>query len=382
MAADDRTTTRPRSPERIGRYHVIERIGRGAMGVVYRARDEAMGREVALKVLTADIEDDPDIRTRFLREAEAAARLSHPNIITIFDVGEEAERFFIVMELLRGATLKDFLRQGDGPGLERKIDLMVQLAAGLGAAHNASVYHRDIKPGNVFVRADGLLKILDFGVARLASSSMTASGFIVGTPDYMSPEQARGADVDGRSDIFSLGGVFYFMLTGRKPFPASDLPTLFHQIQGEEPPPPVGVDAPAELVEVIMRALAKKREARYQSCQELLADLHVLRHLYPLEVLPAAVASRIAVAGGSNGSIAHLDASAAAVPASGASETEDTVDFQPTSTFNSDDTVTLEAPTWMRRVAGRIDSAISGAFARLGRTSTSASTRPTGMRKR
>jgi serine/threonine protein kinase len=383
MATDDRSTTRPRSPERIGRYQVIERIGRGAMGVVYRARDEAMGREVALKVLTADIEDDPDIRTRFLREAEAAARLSHPNIITIFDVGEEGERFFIVMELLRGATLKDFLKQGDGVRLERKVDLMVQLAAGLGAAHNASVYHRDIKPGNVFVRADGLLKILDFGVARLASSSMTASGFIVGTPDYMSPEQARGAEVDGRSDIFSLGGVFYFMLTGRKPFPASDLPTLFHQIQGEEPPPPVGVDAPAELVEVIMRALAKKREARYQSCQELLADLHVLRHLYPLETLPAAVAGRMVVAGGSNGSMApQLGVVAAAAPASAASETEDTVDFRPASAFNSDDTVTLEAPTWVRRVAGRIDSAISGAFARFGRTSTSASTRPTGIRKR
>jgi serine/threonine protein kinase len=205
MAADERT--RPRSPERIGRYQVLERIGRGAMGVVYRARDEAMGREVALKVLTADIEDDPDIRARFLREAEAAARLSHPNIITIFDVGEEGERFFIVMELLRGATLKDFLKQPEATRIEQKIDLMVQLATGLGAAHNAAVYHRDIKPGNVWVRSDGLLKILDFGVARLASSSMTASGFIVGTPDYMSPEQARGIEVDARSDIFSLGGV-------------------------------------------------------------------------------------------------------------------------------------------------------------------------------
>ena len=125
---------------------------------------------------------------------------------------------------------------------------------------------------------------------------MTASGFIVGTPDYMSPEQARGVEVDSRSDIFSLGGVFYFMLTGRKPFPASDLPTLFHQIQSDNPPPPIDADAPAELVEVIMRALEKKKEARYQSCQELLADLNVLKHLYPVEVLPAAVASRIALA--------------------------------------------------------------------------------------
>src|SRR6185436_11379983 len=253
MSAEE---TLPRkSPERIGRYQVIERIGRGAMGLVYRARDEVIGREVALKVLTADLEDDPEIRTRFHREAEAAASLSHPNIITIFDVGEDADRFFIVMELLRGATLKDFLKQGgETIGLERKLDLMAQLCAGLGAAHNASIYHRDIKPGNIFVRADGILKILDFGVARLASSSMTAAGFIVGTPDYMSPEQARGAEIDRRPDIFSLGGVFYFMLTGRKPFPANDLPTLSRQIQSASMPPPLGVEVPPELTTVIMKA--------------------------------------------------------------------------------------------------------------------------------
>jgi eukaryotic-like serine/threonine-protein kinase len=380
MPADERA--RPRSPERIGRYQVLERIGRGAMGVVYRARDEAMGREVALKVLTADIEDDPDMRVRFLREAEAAARLSHPNIITIFDVGEEGERFFIVMELLRGATLKDFLKQPEAARIERRIDLMAQLAAGLGAAHNASVYHRDIKPGNVFVRADGLLKILDFGVARLASSSMTASGFIIGTPDYMSPEQARGAEVDARSDIFSLGGVFYFMLTGRKPFPASDLPTLFHQIQSDEPPPPIEIDAPVELVEVIMKALAKKREARYQSCQELLADLNVLRHLYPLEALAAAVAGRIVVAGAAREASAPVLAVPTAVASAASPQTDDTVDFRPGASLNSDDTVTLDAPTWLRRVAGRIDSALSAAFARLRGAPSSVSTRPTGMRKR
>ena len=233
MAADDRPrrslarTDRPVSGDRADRPR---RHGRR----LPRA-DDAMGRDVALKVLTADLEDDPDIRTRFHREAEAAARLSHPNIITIFDVGEDADRFFIVMELLRGATLKDFLKQSDAAPIARKLDLMVQLCAGLGSAHNASIYHRDIKPGNIFVRSDGILKILDFGVARLASSSMTAAGFIVGTPDYMSPEQARGEEIDGRSDIFSLGGVFYFMLTGRKPFPATDLPSLFHQIQNDDP---------------------------------------------------------------------------------------------------------------------------------------------------
>ena len=380
MAADD--LTRPRSPERIGRYHVIERVGRGGMGVVYRARDEAVGRDVALKVLTADVDDDPDIRTRFYREAEAAASLSHPNIITIFDVGEDGDRFFIVMELLRGATLKDFLKQNDSVGLDRKLDLMSQLCAGLGAAHNASIYHRDIKPGNIFVRADGLLKILDFGVARLASSNMTAAGFIVGTPDYMSPEQARGAEIDGRSDIFSLGGVFYFMLTGRKPFPASDLPSLFRQIQSEDPPIPIGVEAPPDLVSLIMKALAKKREARYQSCQELLVDLNLVRQRYSEQARLTASGQTMTEGSSVRNALA---AGATPTPASEAapSATEDTVDSLSAASFDDDETVTLGMPpTWGRRIVDRIDSAISGAIARLGRPSTSASTRQRGMRKR
>jgi eukaryotic-like serine/threonine-protein kinase len=368
MAAEE---TAPRkSPEKIGRYRVIERIGRGAMGLVYRARDEAMGRDVALKVLTADIEDDPDTRARFLREAEAAASLSHPNIITIFDVGEDGDRFFIVMELLRGAILKDYLKQGEGLRLERRLDLMIQLCAGLGAAHKASVFHRDIKPGNIFVRDDGILKILDFGVARIASSSMTAAGFIVGTPDYMSPEQARGVEIDHRSDIFSLGGVFYYMLTGRKPFPSNDLPTLFHQIQGDDAPPPLDVDAP-RLAAVIMKALAKKREARYQSCHEMMADLETVRHMCAVEAIRAAAGVPIATT--SAPALSDEPEPAA---------TDDTVDFLPVPAVDTDDTVALRQPTWVRRMTDRLDSAISGAFSRLGRSSAPVPTRQTGMRKR
>jgi serine/threonine protein kinase len=382
MAGDE--PIQRRSPERIGRYRVIERIGRGAMGCVYRARDEEMDREVALKVLMADLEDDADIRTRFLREAEAAARLSHPNIITIFDVGEDGDRFFIVMELLRGATLKDFLKQRDGARIETKLDLMIQLCAGLGAAHNASVYHRDIKPGNIFVRADGILKILDFGVARLASSSMTASGFIVGTPDYMSPEQARGGEIDGRSDIFSAGGVFYFMLTGRKPFPAADLPTLFHQIQGNEPPPPLGVDVPPELTALVMKALSKERETRYQTCQQLMADLRMVRHLYALQAArtPAGGGAIAQVALSVPGDLAVATATPDLPVASEAAATDDTVDLPPVPSFNSDDTVTLSPPTWVQRTTDRVDSVISAALARLGRSFTPVPTRQTGMRKR
>ena len=360
-------------PERIGRYQVVERIGRGAMGLVYRARDESMNREVALKVLTADIEDDPDIRARFHREAEAAARLSHPNIITIYDVGEDGDRFFIVMELLRGSILKDYLKQPEGARLEKKLDLMAQLCTGVGAAHRASVYHRDIKPGNIFVRDDGILKILDFGVARIASSSMTASGFIVGTPDYMSPEQAKGWEIDQRSDIFSLGGVLYFMLTGRKPFPATDLPTLFHQIQSDDAPPPLGVDVPPALTALIMKALSKKRETRFQTCQEMLTELENVRYQYAVDARRALIA------------VVMTPTAAVPAPAAASVEstaTEDTVDFRPAGSTNTDDTVALNPPTWLRRLTDRIDSAISGAFTRFGRSSAPVQTRQTGTRKR
>ncbi|MEP7306582.1 MAG: serine/threonine-protein kinase [Acidobacteriota bacterium] len=380
MAIDEHPTRR--SPERVGRYQILERIGRGAMGTVYRARDEVMGREVALKVLMADLEDDPDIRTRFQREAEAAAALSHPNIITIFDVGEEGGRFFIVMELLRGTTLKDLVKQGTVP-MARRLDLMIQLCAGLGAAHNASIYHRDIKPGNVFVRADGILKILDFGVARLASSSMTASGFIVGTPDYMSPEQARGAEIDRRSDIFSLGGVFYFMVSGRKPFPAEDLPVLFNQIQNGEVQPLLDVEAPPAMAAVIAKALSKKRELRYQTCQELMTDLENLRQLYPLQAGRRRADGPMTTSDTPDAPQVPMASVPAFPTGSGPSTTDDTVDALPVPSFSSDDTVTMGAPlTWVQRVAGRVESAMAGAFARLGRPSTLAPTNHPGMRKR
>ena len=291
------------------------------------------------------------------------------------------------MELLRGATLREFLKQSDAAPIERKLDLMSQLCAGLGAAHNASIYHRDIKPGNIFVRSDGILKILDFGVARLASSSMTAAGFIVGTPDYMSPEQARGADIDGRSDIFSLGGVFYFMLTGRKPFPATDLPSLFRQIQNDDPAPLLEREAPPELAAVIMKALSKKPETRYQTCQDLLADLDSVRQRYPLATQRTTAADRTRpgreVAASRRWSPIGRAAAGTVSGRLRQPSTDDTVDSLPVGAFNSDDTVTHgSAATWMKRVTDRIDSAVSGAFARLWRPAAPAPTRPTGMRKR
>jgi serine/threonine-protein kinase len=280
-------------PERIGRYKVVDRIGRGAMGVVYSAHDELMGRDVAVKVMMTDLEGEPDIRARFMREAQVSAKLAHRNIVTIFDIGEDNGRLFIVMELLRGDTLDRTLKQR-AFSIEEKVDLTLEVCEGLAVASAAGVCHRDVKPGNLFVQNDGGLKILDFGIARLASSSMTASGFIVGTPDYMSPEQARGTPVDERSDIFSVGAVLYLMLTGRKPFVAPDLPAVLHKVVSEEPPPIDTKDAPAALARIVFKALAKDQNARYQSFPELSAELSRWRRRYEAET--RALAERVALA--------------------------------------------------------------------------------------
>jgi tetratricopeptide (TPR) repeat protein len=266
-------------PSRIGKYRIIDRIGRGTMGIVYSAQDEVMGRQVGLKVLMADLESDPETRARFYREAKAAARLFHQNIISIFDAGEDQGRSFIAMELLEGAPLKGYLKHAEAAPLERKLDLMIQICEGLTAAHGEGIVHRDLKPSNLFVQSNGLLKILDFGVARFVDSSMTAVGTMLGTPDYMSPEQARGGAVDARSDIFSAGAVFYFVLTGRKPFPGADMPTVLQQLQFEQPSP-FGDGVPRELQDLILRCMSKKAEDRPSRVEEVLAVLVRFRRQY------------------------------------------------------------------------------------------------------
>jgi tetratricopeptide (TPR) repeat protein len=250
------------------------------MGVVYSAHDSLMERSVAIKVMMTDLEDDPETSTRFYREARAAGQLVHPNIITIFDMGEDDGRPFIVMELVQGWTLNKYLERPEAADIEKKIDLMLQICAGLHAAHTHGIFHRDIKPGNLLVGQHGELKIVDFGIARLASSNMTASGLIVGTPDYMSPEQARGPDVDQRSDVFSVGAVFYLMLTGRKPFAAADPISVLAKVQSEAPLPIRDSEAPPPLTKLVMKALAKDPAERYQSCARMIAELeHVKRDL-------------------------------------------------------------------------------------------------------
>jgi serine/threonine-protein kinase len=268
------------SPRHIGRYRVLERIGQGAMGTVFAADDPSLGRLVAIKVMTADLAEEPEIRERFYREAKVTGQLAHRNIVTVFDLGEHDGHPYIAMELLSGLSLPEFMATDTARSIDTKLDLMMQMCEGLQAAHTGGVVHRDIKPSNLFVLRDGTLKILDFGVARLADSNLTMGGFVVGTPEYMSPEQAQGRVVDARSDIFSAAGVGYFMLAGRSPFASSDLPTMLQNVMHEPPAPLTEAQAPSALQRVLAKALAKDPAQRYGQCAEMLADLQQVRRAF------------------------------------------------------------------------------------------------------
>jgi serine/threonine protein kinase len=267
----------PVLPERIGRYRVTERIGKGAMGSVYAAVDEQLGRSVAVKLMLAAFEEETELRERFYREARITGQLAHRNIVTIFDLGEYNNRPYIVMELLEGLPLNEYLLTDAVPSLDTKLDLMLQVCDGLQNAHQAGVIHRDIKPSNLFVLNDGTLKVLDFGVARLAASNLTAAGMLLGTPEYMSPEQARGQKMDARADVFSAAGLFYFMLAGRPPFGSRDLRNVLHAIISEDPQPLSDDEAPETLRHVLVKGLAKNPDHRYQQCADMRADLDRVR---------------------------------------------------------------------------------------------------------
>jgi len=264
------------------------------MGVVYAAVDDMMDRQVAIKVMMADIETEPEARARFYREARIAGQLMHRNIVTVFDLGEEDGRPYIVMELLKGLTLSDYVSRQKGLSLETRLDLMIQVCEGLAVAHSRQVFHRDIKPGNLFVQEDGCLKILDFGIARLMTSTTTATGLVVGTPHYMSPEQARGEDIDGRADVFSTGAVFYFLLSGQKPFTGPDLPAVIRRVRFEDPAPLPEETVPPSLARIVFKALSKSRSNRQQSISKLKLDLETFRRVYDLKTrrLAEALAER------------------------------------------------------------------------------------------
>ena len=260
----------------IGRYVVRACLATGATGHVYLADDPVTGMPVAVKAMAADLQDEPETRERFYREARILAELTHPNIVRVLDIGEEQGRPFIAMELLDGLGLADHLRANPDLPLARRIDLIVQLYAGLEAAHAQGTVHRDVKPANIIVRADGRLKIFDFGLARLHESTLTANGAVVGSPGYMSPEQVEGRRVDQRSDIFSAAAVGYLILSGRAPFEARNLPLVLDAVLNQAPAPLSETEAPEPLARVLLKALEKSPDARYQSCAELLADLRVV----------------------------------------------------------------------------------------------------------
>jgi hypothetical protein len=266
--------------QRLGKYHILERLGHGAMGTVFKAHDPMLDRVVALKIISGDIEVTPALRARFLREAQASARLAHPNLITVHDMGEQDGHLYIVMECLDGVELKHLIAERRAIPIEDKLAMMVEICEGLDYAHRRGVIHRDIKPSNIFVLSDGHLKILDFGIARLvtAVSELTATGVVMGTFRYMSPEQARGS-VDQRADIFSVGAVFYEWLTFGFAFPGLELITILEQIRSLNPPPVTQADPalPPELDAIIERCLRKNPDERYASMDQVCDDLKALR---------------------------------------------------------------------------------------------------------
>ena len=261
---------------RIGKYEIQRALGKGAMGQVYLARDTILERDVALKVMVAQIADDPELKARFEREAKAVAKMTHPNVVQVFDLGNHTDGSpFIAMELLKGQDLQKAMRQTPPLTLERKVAIIIQVLSGLAHTHKAGVFHRDIKPANIFIMDDGAVKIMDFGVAHSTGHSMTGTGSVVGTADYMSPEQVQGKKVDGRSDLFSVGCMLFELAAGRRPFHSDNLMAIFYKITHEDANfdlIPQGADYDA-LMPVLKKALAKNLPERYQTAEEFAVDL-------------------------------------------------------------------------------------------------------------
>ncbi|MFC2172637.1 serine/threonine protein kinase [Acidobacteriota bacterium] len=273
----DASSLNNRLPEKLGRYHVIEFLGGGAMGKVYRGTDDLLDREVALKVISAGFFDMHGME-RFLREAKATAKLDHPNIVKIYDFGFDEGHPYLAMELLRGRNLQVYLRENAEVKTETCIRIILEVCDGLAHAHQQGIVHRDIKPANIFLASNGQVKILDFGVARILSdaSRMTLTGTIIGTPQYKSPEEVRGNKADHRSDIFSTGIMLYEMLARRCPFDGDSVSAVLRNIDTMSPLrfSELALPYPQDLEAIVFRALAKKPKERYQSIKEMASNLH------------------------------------------------------------------------------------------------------------
>lgn len=275
------------TPKKIGRYEILAELGRGAMGTVYRAKDPAMDRVVALKTIISAVlasEQGSEFRERFYREARAAGALAHPGIVPVFDVGEHEGMPFLVMEFVTGRTLADTAKQGGRLSLDRVCEIGQKIAEALGYAHQHGVVHRDIKPANILLTSRETYgierpKITDFGVAKLAEGQTTLTGQMVGTPAFMPPEQFTGAPIDQRADIFSLGVVLYWMATGEQPFPGESMTAVSYKVVHTDPVPPrkLNPSVPAKLESVILKCLEKSPAERYQTGEELARELDALR---------------------------------------------------------------------------------------------------------
>lgn len=274
--------------EHLGRYEILEELGRGDMGVVYKAHDPLIDRFVAIKTIDLQKlsgEEKDEYKARFYQEAKAGGRLNHPNIITIYDLGRKEDMAYIAMELMEGPELQNIVDENPPLSIAEKLDIAFQVAAGLAYAHEHGVVHRDIKPSNIMVLRGKHVKIADFGIAKMESSLWrTQSNKIVGSPLYMSPEQIQSHEITTRSDIFSFGVVLYQMITGKLPFYGENINSVWYQVINEEPKVPSSLNPviPEMLDKIVAKCLAKDPDNRYQSANELLSDLHSCRKMLSL----------------------------------------------------------------------------------------------------
>jgi predicted Ser/Thr protein kinase len=265
--------------EKIGKYKVIEVLGKGAMGIVYKALDPDINREVAIKTVHFEMATEgaqqEEVQSRFMREAQAAGRLTHPNIVMIYDVGREGDMTYIVMQCIEGRSLAKIIGSGERVAPDYIVRLMTQVCQALDYAHQKGIVHRDIKPANILIDHSGKPFLADFGVARMDTSTVTQTGTVMGTPSYMSPEQVMGKRIDKRSDIFSLGVILFELLSGKRPFDGESITTVMYRIVHESPRSLRDMlkDVPAGFDYIISKALAKDPEQRYQSCLEMAYDL-------------------------------------------------------------------------------------------------------------
>jgi eukaryotic-like serine/threonine-protein kinase len=286
-----------------GRYELHRRIARGGMADVFLARDQLLDRPVAVKVLFPEFATDPSFVERFRREAQNAANLNHPNIVSVYDWGQEQGTYFIVMEYIEGRSLADILRSEGPLHPQRAAEVASDIAAALGFAHRNGVVHRDVKPGNVLISPSGQVKVADFGIARALGadpeSNLTQAGSVMGTATYFAPEQAQGLPLDPRSDLYSLGVVLYEMVTGRPPFSGESPVAIAYKHVQEQPPPPrhLNTNVPTDLEAIILKLLAKNPQARYSSADDLRADLRRFREGQPVVAVAGAAAGGVAAAG-------------------------------------------------------------------------------------